>query len=398
MWMPKTEEEIVTAVTSGSLEETTIFDAKREIDSKNAETAKDIAAMATDGGVIIYGIAEDDNKRPTILTPIQLAGQPEKITSIVRSSIAEPPEIKIWTIATKNDQSRGYLVVVVPPSPRAPHMVVVKGENRYYGRTATGNIPLTEAEVSRLYERRQRWEVDRAGLLEQELTAAPVKADDHLAFLHIVVRPVVPKESMLQDAAANRGREIEETLFVAVGIAEKPAVYPLRANITGFQAPQLWRFYVEGIYGKLGADYYAGWNHGDPHLLDIRLDFNGSGHLFWSHAARRNESGFYFFVDRSAANTTRFVALLGELYDMANYVGAVDVGLAITGLDGSIPFLDLRRDVFGWQPYDRKEYRRTGRFSATEFKGNPIAVSRALLGPLFSAIFQNSFDPFPKQG
>ena len=49
MWIPKNEQEIVDAVTSGLLEESPIFDVKRELPAKNAEIAKDIAAMANDG-------------------------------------------------------------------------------------------------------------------------------------------------------------------------------------------------------------------------------------------------------------------------------------------------------------------------------------------------------------
>ncbi len=63
MWIPKSEEEIVNAVNSDALEESAIFDAKVELPSKNIEIAKDIAAMSNDGGVIIYGIGEDENGR-----------------------------------------------------------------------------------------------------------------------------------------------------------------------------------------------------------------------------------------------------------------------------------------------------------------------------------------------
>jgi len=45
--------------------------------------------------------------------------------------------------------------VIVPQSARAPHMVIVKGDNRYYGRDARGNRVLNEGDVARLYERRQ---------------------------------------------------------------------------------------------------------------------------------------------------------------------------------------------------------------------------------------------------
>jgi len=56
MWIPKTEDELTTAVKAGAIEEGVTFDAKQELPSKNPELAKDVAAMATDGGVLLYGL------------------------------------------------------------------------------------------------------------------------------------------------------------------------------------------------------------------------------------------------------------------------------------------------------------------------------------------------------
>ena len=55
MWIPKTEDEIVQAITLGSLVESPTFDAKREIPAsgKSKDLAKDVAAMATDGGTLL---------------------------------------------------------------------------------------------------------------------------------------------------------------------------------------------------------------------------------------------------------------------------------------------------------------------------------------------------------
>lgn len=75
MWIPRTEEEIVDAINRISLEETSTFDAKREISAKNTETAKDVSAMANSaGGVLLYGVGEDQNRRLTILNPTPLRG------------------------------------------------------------------------------------------------------------------------------------------------------------------------------------------------------------------------------------------------------------------------------------------------------------------------------------
>ena len=142
--------------------------------------------MANNGGVLLYGVAEDDHERPTIPNPIPLAGQPERINNIVQTSIAEPRKISVSTIPTLDDRSKGYIIVVVPPSERAPHMV----GHRYYGRTPKGHTPLNEGEVARLYERCQRWEVDRDKLLEQEIARAPFSRNWKFAYLHLVAQPV----------------------------------------------------------------------------------------------------------------------------------------------------------------------------------------------------------------
>jgi predicted HTH transcriptional regulator len=123
MWIPKDEQDIITAAASGGLEESVTFDAKREIPAKNSDTAKDVAALAnTAGGVLLYGVDEDTSGRPTVLTPITLAGQRERIEQIIRTSIDEVPNFSLSAIQTSNAPLTGYLILLVPPSERAPHM------------------------------------------------------------------------------------------------------------------------------------------------------------------------------------------------------------------------------------------------------------------------------------
>ncbi len=68
MWIPKSEQDIEQAIAAGTLIETLTFDAKA-LPGKSKDIAKDIAAMTVDGGVILYGVAEDENKRLTKLAP-----------------------------------------------------------------------------------------------------------------------------------------------------------------------------------------------------------------------------------------------------------------------------------------------------------------------------------------
>ncbi len=395
MWIPKREEEITQAVSAGALEETTISEVKRELPTKNNEIAKDVAAMANDGGILIYGIDEDEHGFPRIPHPIPLEGQRERITSIVQTSIAEPPAVMIHAIPTTADPTKGYIVVVVPASERAPHMVVVKGEHRYYGRTATGNIPLTEGEVARLYERRNHWEVDRDALLAEEIAQVPFPARKEFAYLHIIARPVLCEESLLE-RAANSKQAIQGMLQGLVEIVGKPKVFP-RPYEPGFH-PGRWIRRAEGFLGILGGTGGTNDSPAPGETLQLQVDFDGSAHLFCGRAGERVGERLMLFFELIAGNTTRFLALLGQLYEKARYTAPVDLGLAVTGIRGSTPFTQDVRLQHLTPPYDRDDYRRTCRASALVLQEEPVGSARQLTMPLFDAMSQAKLDPFPHKG
>jgi predicted HTH transcriptional regulator len=198
MWIPKSEQDILSAIDAGDLSETANFDGKSALPGKGKgkDLALDVAAMSADGGTLLYGVAEDENERLTVPQPFKLAGVRERVDQIVRTSISEPLTIEVHTIPTDDNPSLGYLVIAVPPSPRAPHMVTVGKEHRYYGRGATGNVLLSEGEVARLYERRRRWEMDRGAMLDEAIELAPIPPREGFAYLHLVARPVVPDEEL----------------------------------------------------------------------------------------------------------------------------------------------------------------------------------------------------------
>ena len=176
MWVPGNLDEIERAVESGTLEETSSFDAKRELprssSSGNTSIAVDVAAMSTAGGSILYGVGEDANERLTVRNPISLTGAADRIAQVVQTSISEVPHVDFRSYALPDDPASGYLLVVVPPSPRAPHQVTVGDDRRFYGRGARGNRRLSEQEVALLYAQRQSREVDREARLGKSSRAS----------------------------------------------------------------------------------------------------------------------------------------------------------------------------------------------------------------------------------
>ena len=387
MWVPESESDIVAAVESLGLEESSIFDAKQELPKENKEIAKDIAAMANDGGVLLYGLGEDENHRPVVLKPFSLANQPERITAIVQSSISEPPRIRINTIRTEDDPSMGYIVVVVPPSDRAPHMVEVRGDNRYYGRTATGNKRLTQVEVARLYERRNRLEIDREMLLDKEIKHWAISPKDGHGYLYLFARPVLSDDGML-DKAVGEGQTRWSVLYGLVELVKESNEFT-RDYWPNFDPPNRWIQRTEGLLGKMHGD-----NPDEPErIFNIQIDFDGTGHLFCGRAAQMERS-YQLFHSCVAGNTGRFLRLVGELYARSSYLGVVDVGLELTGIQGSVVMIKHPHVPVRLVPYEREVYRRTLRVGTTSLKADARSIAIMLLKPFFDAISQNSLDPF----
>jgi Putative DNA-binding domain len=389
MWIPKTETEIVDAATNRTLEETVTFDGKRELPVKNIDTAKDISAFAnTSGGVLLYGLGEDSYRKLTVLNPIKLKGERERIDQIVRTCIDEVPFVKITAIESQQDPSVGYLIVIAPPSERAPHMVIVKGESRYYGRAETGNYVLNQSEIARLYERRSVAEASILPLLEEAIEGAPVPDNDKFAHLHLVARPVLADDSLL-DRCLPSGKNHKELLTEVLDQVSSSGIFR-DGYVPDIGYPNSgWVRRPEGYYGKC--------HYGPEEDMGVHFQFNldGSAYLFNGRAAEVHREGEpkLFFSSIVAGSTTKFLAVLGELYERANYLGRVEIGIAVTGLQECAP--DGARNAFRTLPkFTRPDYRRTVRSSAVILKENPKSVASQLVMPLVEAISQGTDDPF----
>jgi hypothetical protein len=343
MWIPSDAGTLEKLINDRSVEESTILDFKGELPPNSRELAKDVASMANDGGVLVFGVGEDDSGAPTILSPFQLEGAAERISSMIRSSLAEPPVVEVKTLPRKDSPDIGYLLVIVPASPRAPHMVVVKGDNRYYGRGPKGNIPLTEGEVARLYQRRQVWESDRGTHLDLVIRDLDLGAKADFGFLYMYSRPAAASSSFL--GVLGDREEQRSVISQLISEAASSKVHPHQFS------PDLQNGYIGPIS--------AGWKvrtggerigNDTTNVLDVEVRFDGELRLVMGRAAAMFEQNrFALFEVGLVRIATRFLVLAGRLYQKLGYFGAVDVGLAVTGISGATAFgaikgtLDIQR-------------------------------------------------------
>jgi len=114
------------------------------------EVAKDASAMANSaGGLIIYGLNEEDHKGSSLSPVDGDKYNKEWLENILISNIHRPiKELKIHPIRIDNKISETVYVVEIPESDDSPHMA---SNNRYYRRHNFQSIPMDEYEVRSLY-------------------------------------------------------------------------------------------------------------------------------------------------------------------------------------------------------------------------------------------------------
>jgi hypothetical protein len=396
MWIPESAEQIERAARAGELPETPAFDAKRELPGKgkSVDLAIDVAAMATDGGVLLYGIAKDEHERPTIPEPFLLAGCTQRISDIVGGSIDPVPFIDTREYPCQDNDSTGYIALIVPQSSQAPHQVTVGGNYRFYGRGAQGNRMLTASDVERLHERRQRWTINRWERLNEVIAHAPHAPQAELGYLHAFCQPVPPDRALWQRATSS-GRD---ALLALLTVAARS----IKLGKGG--VPALSSDYNH--WGRHGADawmlvYSGAMKPGSYASCDLAMD--GRAQLFMGRAAdvdrRRvqppdSAPPFFILEDLIAGNLASFFAIMGEFFRAASYVGHVDLGLAVTGIRGGIStnrnFMWIDEDT---PRFTADSYSRDARVAAAELE-DAGKLATELLREFFDATAGEDFDPF----
>lgn len=397
MWVPRDVDELRARLEAGTLEETTIFDGKRELPTNNASTAVDLCAMTVQGGVIVYGIDEDPTgTRMTEATPVPLSGARERLDQIAQTAIAEPPQLSVTTLEEPDRPGEGYVIAAIPPSPRAPHQIVAKGkyEGRFYGRGATGNRILSEAEVAALVARRARWEQGAELGLDAEYAAwADEERERGRGRVCQVLKavPLLSDDGLVERAAGPPGASDPRT---QVNGALQAAL-----NGHGLARTSPHPSLLLGQLRRLDADTWsASVERDEAPELALTVARNGTTVL----ASRRvgdsvrgelQGERMVVFEEGVADNAAIFARFVGDLTQRAGYNGPVALGTVVAPLDGAFSMV-RERSHWGGEPYRARRFRREVQVLAGALLADPVAVARGLVDDLTTALVGQGYDPF----
>lgn len=125
-------------------------------DSVRGEISKDVAAFAnSDGGIIVYGVSEDNSHKATSLSYIDgTVFTKEWLEQTIQSNIQRPiDELKIFPIRVDSDLLKTLYIVKIPASLDAPHM---SRDKRFYKRNNFKSVQMEEYEVRNSYGRKKK--------------------------------------------------------------------------------------------------------------------------------------------------------------------------------------------------------------------------------------------------
>ncbi len=171
-------------------------------DSGKKELLKDVSSFANaGGGDLIFGIREEDG------LPVEIVGLPGfqedeqklRIEPLIRDGI-EPRIPGIRLHAVDAGKKGAILLVRIPKSWSAPHMVRFKGSSRFFTRSSAGVYQLDVTEIrsafassGELAERIKRWRDERLSRIIARESPVPL-VDGSVLVLHLV-----PLDSFVND-------------------------------------------------------------------------------------------------------------------------------------------------------------------------------------------------------
>jgi predicted HTH transcriptional regulator len=122
-------------------------------DNKKREISKDISAFAnSDGGIVIYGVREEDHKAHSFSFIDGDIYTKEWLEQVISSSIQRHiPDLKIFALRKDGNLQQTIYVVKIPKSIEAPHLAKDK---RFYKRFNFESASMEEYEIRSLYGRR----------------------------------------------------------------------------------------------------------------------------------------------------------------------------------------------------------------------------------------------------
>lgn len=389
LWTPTTEQDIVEGIQSGVLRENHYIEVKEQ--ARNEQVAQTLASFAIDGGMFILGVSEkkhENGSKYLALAPLPLEGWVERIDGIARNNVEPPLPVRVATIPSETDHSAGYVVIHVAASPLAPHMT----GGKYYGRGEASKHFLSDAEVLRHHERRQRQSNFGNQLLDEaEANDYLPSGQRNLGHIYLVAEPLLPVnaaavEEFLRDENAIRTFIVSAHDKCRINLRDwYPApgdALNIRHRDSGVSAVSI---DASGPGRSLNPDLGS-----ESGLLDIEFTESGGLRIFLGRGTEqtRNSEEVVVLDGIAVAYTQRLVYWIGQLAEKYGYRSTWTLGFRMNGIARLRSYVgadDFRRSR-AMGSMERDVYSSVCTVASDAIVDSPAPVVKSLVGRLLRVL------------
>lgn len=388
-WGPSTWSDVVEAAAGGLLDESHWVDLKQELATGkatiNTDLAKDLASLAVDGGLLLIGI-EDHNSHAGKVCGVELAGLADRVDQIARDKVHPSLVVRSAEVPDPDHDGRGCLLVHIPPSAQAPHMV----DYVYYGRGDKANIRLSDEQVRSILADRARSQQGIVADLRQMTKDDPISEEDRKnGHLYLLARPETASDEALVDFLARNDAHqavlqmLHQIRIARSGSSFEPDLVSLPNRITRADGH---------AFTTVSPEYDA---HEDS-MIDllvredggIRLTCGRGTDLFRPQTYPESEPVRVVFPSLVLGLAHSLIAFAGQLADQhAAYQGQWQLGIRMNRLRGVLAW-ETARDLMRrpGHPYTRDDYERTTTATTEQLVNTPRAVADQLVMPLLRGL------------
>jgi hypothetical protein len=374
--------DVETAAQAGVLAETAWLELKEAVPATskgaNTELAKDLASLTVDGGTLIVGVR--DKTHEVVGTNEGADGLRDRIIAVAHGRISPPVFLDPVVIEHVSDTSLCLVVVPVPASPQAPHMV----DDRYWGRSAQGKRALSDAEVERLIVDRRRRQSDLGSDLEAlSDTLDPIEVGERrYGHQFMIARPLGYTGRTLSDALG--GKFAPQVLNEAWSF--RPQWPPFSGGLTDVLT------HPDGILLGHGGSL-TGDDPGEVFTVRLLLRDDGAIEMCCGGGTRprdwREGSSEQVVSPGQVLESAHSVLALAEHLgsEYLGFWGEWELAIRLTGLRGLLPidaYDEMRMQRF--HPYPHDIYFRAARASTRDLESQTPAVVERLVGPLLRGL------------
>jgi hypothetical protein len=389
-WAPAVWSDVVEAAIGGLLDESHWVDLKQELPAGkatfNTELAKDLASLAVDGGLLVIGV-EDHDSRAGNVRGVELGKMADRVDQIARGKVRPPLVVRCHEIPHPDRPGWGCLLVHVPSSDQAPHMV----DYVYYGRGDRANAKLGDEQVRAILEGRAQGRADIMAELRRMAEEDPMAADrGQLGHYYFLAQPEVAAEDALiefldrGDFAGIQGI-LAEIVRDRGNEGFEPDVLRLSQHVRR----------AEGV-ALISFDPEEGPRH-EEGLLELVIREDGGIRLTCGRGTGLYGGAVLPVPGKPPLGvlpllvvglTYAGAALAGRLADQyAAYQGQWRVGLRMDRLRGVVPADRLAYGSFGpGNPYSREEYEHVTSATTEELVNAPEVVAERVVERLLRGL------------